>query len=97
MANKYYVGKNVIQRDKRNNLLIGHHRIMQVDRPQYDKDVVNLEYMKESTVSLRGEAFSANGKKITNVTNGDGDTDAVISNKMQSASCIESSKSFKCV
>lgn len=76
-ANKYYVDKKVIQRDKRDNLLIGHHRIMQVDRPQYDKDVVNLEFMKNSTVSLRGDAFSANGKKITNMADGDGDTHAV--------------------
>ena len=40
-ANKYYVEKKVIQRDKRNNLVIGHQRITQVDRPQFDKDVVN--------------------------------------------------------
>lgn len=76
-VNKYYLDQKSIQRDEKNNLMVENYRITQLAPPVNKTDAVNLEYLRNNVISLKGNSFNANGNKITNLVDGNSDTDAV--------------------
>lgn len=97
VANKYYVDQKSIQRDENNNLMIGNYRITQVDQPVYKTDAVNLEYLRNNSIILQGNSFSAKGKTLTNLANGNIDADAVNMRQMHDFRLDEKSELHKIV
>lgn len=94
---KRYVDATSLKRDKQGNVLFDDRRLTQVQAPRKNKDAVNLEFLYYNTISLQGDIFNANGRKITNTLDGVADADTVTVRQLYALKQYTKSELFKAV